>query len=294
MIATESISKENVIKFTLDGFKYVKSQSGSTQSGYNGIELKLTPIEPTKGEARTVKTETDANGYDGYWNFEGVPYGDYDLEEVKAPEGYELITPLTIRSSFDEENREYTFTITEKGSKEPLKVVTKTEQEINEGSNVIHLSKLFLVDEHARVPEPPEITTLFTTLEGEQTFNPTVDQKLIDKVENKFDKLDVGKTFYYVTQFHKIDKDGKDTVIDTVESQHKVENEVFSFNVEHEYKANTLKHGEKIVATHIVYSDKEHTDEYARHFDLNNEKTNVRSSNTWYANNRNTIFNKRR
>ncbi|EOW2622512.1 hypothetical protein IGJ18_002883 [Enterococcus sp. AZ078] len=272
VIATESISKENVIKFTLDGFKYVKSQSGSTQSGYNGIELKLTPIEPTKGEARTVKTETDANGYDGYWKFEGVPYGDYDLEEVKAPEGYELITPLTIRSSFDEEKHEYTFTITEKGSKEPLKVVTKTEQEINEGSNVIHLSKLFLVDEHARVPEQPEISTLFVTTEGEKTFNPTVDQKLIDKVDNKFDKLDVGKTFYYVTQFHKIDKDGKDTVVGTVESERKVEKEEFSFDVEFDYKANTLKHGEKIVATHLVYSDKEHTDEYARHFDLSNEK----------------------
>ncbi|HFC9437040.1 TPA: SpaA isopeptide-forming pilin-related protein [Enterococcus hirae] len=272
VIATESISKENVIKFTLDGFKYVKSQSGSTQSGYNGIELKLTPIEPTKGEARTVKTETDANGYDGYWKFEGVPYGDYDLEEVKAPEGYELITPLTIRSSFDEEKREYTFTITEKGSKEPLKVVRKTEQEINEGSNVIHLSKLFLVDEHARVPEQPEISTLFVTTEGEKTFNPTVDQKLIDKVDNKFDKLDVGKTFYYVTQFHKIDKDGKDTVVGTVESERKVEKEEFSFDVEFDYKANTLKHGEKLVATHIVYSDKGHTDEYARHFDLSNEK----------------------
>lgn len=272
VIATESISKENVIKFTLDGFKYVKSQSGSTQSGYNGIELKLTPIEPTKGEARTVETETDANGYDGYWKFEGVPYGDYELEEVKAPEGYELITPLTIRSSFDEEKREYTFTITEKGSKEPLKVVRKTEQEINEGSNVIHLSKLFLVDEHARVPEQPEISTLFVTTEGEKTFNPTVDQKLIDKVDNKFDKLDVGKTFYYVTQFHKLDKDGKDTVVGTVESERKVEKEEFSFDVEFDYKANTLKHGEKLVATHIVYSDKEHTDEYARHFDLSNEK----------------------
>lgn len=272
VIATESISKENVIKFTLDGFKYVKSQSGSTQSGYNGIELKLTPIEPTKGEARTVKTETDANGYDGYWKFEGVPYGDYDLEEVKAPEGYELITPLTIRSSFNEEKREYTFTITEKGSKEPLKVVRKTEQEINEGSNVIHLSKLFLVDEHARVPEQPEISTLFVTTEGEKTFNPTVNQKLIDKVDNKFDQLDVDKTFYYVTQFHKIDKDGKDTVVGTVESERKVEKEEFSFDVEFDYKANTLKHGEKLVATHIVYSDKEHTDEYARHFDLSNEK----------------------
>ncbi|MEX1447726.1 collagen binding domain-containing protein [Enterococcus sp. C76] len=272
VIATESISKENVIKFTLDGFKYVKSQSGSTQSGYNGIELKLTPIEPTKGEARTVKTETDANGYDGYWKFEGVPYGDYDLEEVKAPEGYELITPLTIRSSFDEEKREYTFTITEKGSKEPLKIVRKTEQEINEGSNIIHLSKLFLVDEHARVPEKPEISSLFVTTEGEKTFNPTVDQKLIDKVENKFDKLDVGKVFYYEAQLHKLDKDGKDTLVDTIELEQKVEKENFDFDVKFDYKANTLKHGEKLVVTYVVYSDKEHTDEYARHFDLSNEK----------------------
>lgn len=272
VIATESISKENVIKFTLDGFKYVKSQSGSTQSGYNGIELKLTPIEPTKGEARTVKTETDANGYDGYWKFEGVPYGDYDLEEVKAPEGYELITPLTIHSSFDKEKREYTFTITEKGSKEPLKVVRKTEQEINEGSNVIHLSKLFLVDEHARVPEKPEISSLFVTTEGKKTFNPTVNQKLIDKVENKFDQLDVGKTFYYVAQLHKLDKDGKDILVDTIELEKKVEKENFDFDVKFDYKANTLKHGEKLVVTYVVYSDKEHTDEYARHFDLSNEK----------------------
>jgi uncharacterized surface anchored protein len=297
-VVTNQTSKENVIKFALEGFKYLMPRKGTAYSGYNGIELKLTPIEPTKGEARIVKTETDANGYDGYWKFDQVAYGNYELEEVEAPKGYELITPLIITSSFNKTKREYTFTITEKGQEEPLKVVTKTEQEINEGSNVISIGKLFLIDEQTRVPEQPEITTLFMTTKGEKTFDPTVDQKLVDSVYNKFDKLAMNKTFYYVTQFHKIDKNGKDTVVGTVESEHKVTKTEFDFTVDFNCKANTLQPGEKLVATHIVYSDKEHKTVYAKHFDLKNEKQTVtaklpeksptqNNSNNSNANNRN-------
>lgn len=103
VIATESVSKENVVKFTLDGFKYVESKSGSTKSGYNGIEFKLTPINDTKGETISTKTVTNKDGYDGYFAFENVPYGDYELTEVKAPEGYKIIKPLTITSDFNAE-----------------------------------------------------------------------------------------------------------------------------------------------------------------------------------------------
>lgn len=178
VIATESTSKENVVKFTLDGFKYVESKTGSTKSGYNGIEFKLTPINDTKGEAITTKTITNEDGYDGYFAFEGIPYGDYELEEVKAPEGYQIIKPLTITSDFDAEKREYTFTVTEKGQKEPLKVLTVSEEEINNGSNVIQLSKLFITNNLVKVPT---IRTL-ATVDGEKTFTPAKDTPMHDDI----------------------------------------------------------------------------------------------------------------
>ncbi|MBO1101770.1 MSCRAMM family protein [Enterococcus hirae] len=181
VIATESVSKENVVKFTLDGFKYVESKSGSTKSGYNGIEFKLTPINDTKGETISTKTVTNKDGYDGYFAFENVPYGDYELTEVKAPEGYKIIKPLTITSDFDAEKREYTFTVTEKGQKEPLKVLTVSEEEINNGSNVIQLSKLFITNNLVKVPT---IRTL-ATVNGEKTFTPAKDTPMHDDIDIK-------------------------------------------------------------------------------------------------------------
>lgn len=181
VMATESISKENVVKFTLDGFKYVESKSGSTKSGYNGIEFKLTPINDTKGETISTKTVTNKDGYDGYFAFENVPYGDYELTEVKAPEGYKIIKPLTITSDFDAEKREYTFTVTEKGQKEPLKVLTVSEDTINNGSNVIQLSKLFITNNLVKVPT---IRTL-ATVDGEKTFTPAKDTPMHDDIDIK-------------------------------------------------------------------------------------------------------------
>ncbi|MFR6671175.1 MAG: SpaA isopeptide-forming pilin-related protein [Enterococcus avium] len=394
VIETKTTSKENVIKFSLDGFKYVDSKSGDVKSGYNGIEFTLDPIDPTKGEERKVTTETDANGFDGYWAFNDVPYGDYKLSEVKAPEGYKTIKDLIVNSKFDKEKREYTFTITEDGQNEAIKTLTVPESKINEGSNVIHLSKLFLtnkvqempqirtkatvdgektftpaketpmqdvatitnaqkgmeytnkiklwrvvnddydnaqvvwegehdfvakgdkeedvikqmvdtskddntvsyvfteelfikdgpkVAEHNDltnkdqtirpvVPGTPTIETLFVTKDGGKSFDPTVDNELIDEVKATVPKEDIGKTFYYVTQFHKVDKDGKDTVVGTDESEHTAKEMSYEFKAVFNYKANTLKDGEKLVATHVAYTDKEHKDEYAKHFDLSNEK----------------------
>ena len=178
VIETQSTSQENVIKFSLDGFKYVDSKSGDTRTGYNGIDFTLTPIDPTKGEQRKVTTETDENGYDGYWAFNEVPYGDYKMSEVKAPEGYKTIKDLIINSKFDAEKREYTFTITEDGQKEPIKTLTVPEDKITEGSNVIHLSKLFLTN---KVKEMPTIRTK-ATVDGEKTFTPSKETPMQDVV----------------------------------------------------------------------------------------------------------------
>ncbi|MGM0169818.1 hypothetical protein IGI39_004752 [Enterococcus sp. AZ135] len=178
-VVTETVSKENVIKFTVDGFKYVESKSGSTKTGYNDIEFKLTPIKPTKGDVRTTKTVTDENGYDGYWKFAEIPYGDYELTEVKAPEGYKTIEPLIIKSVFNKDKREYVFTIAEKGQKEILKTLTVPESKINEGSNVINLSKLFLDNNLVKIPE---IRTL-ATVNGEKTFTLAKDTSMHDDIQ---------------------------------------------------------------------------------------------------------------
>lgn len=447
VIETQSTSKENVIKFSLDGFKYVDSKSGDVKSGYNGIEFALNPIDPTKGEERKVTTETDANGYDGYWAFNEVPYGDYKMSEVKAPEGYKKIKDLIINSKFDKEKREYTVTITEDGQNEAIKTLTVPESKINEGSNLISLGKLMLTnnlvkapeistkasvdgkqafkpaketpmkdtinlsglnkdskyrlkaiklwriqgddkenatvvyeaeedfiaeketmekvvetlvdtskdDENTRyvwteklaelddegnenevadhedldnkeqtakpeIPEKPEepkeepkIETLFITTDGKQEIDATKDQKLIDKVSQDFPESQIGKTKYWVHKLHKVsdtnDKaiptsststtdsettetsstdskaaaeattnDGNSTVLETIKDTRKVTkgNEEFTVDFQYYAKKYNLKEGEKLVVTHEVFNDEEHTDKYAEHFDLNNEKQTIR------------------
>ncbi|HHD7925168.1 TPA: SpaA isopeptide-forming pilin-related protein [Enterococcus faecalis] len=118
----------------------------------------------------------------------------------------------------------------------------------------------------------PKIETRFVTVNGDQTFDPDKDQELIDHVSQEFPESTVGETKYWVTQFHKIDKNGKDIVVGTVETARKVSKASEEFKVSFDYKAGTLKDGEKLVATHIVYNDKDHKEEEARHFDLKNEK----------------------
>lgn len=399
VIETKTTSKENVIKFNLDGFKYVDSKSGDTKTGYNGLEFKLTPINPTKGEERIVETITDENGYDGYWAFKDVPFGDYWLTEVKAPEGYKTINPLKVESNFNKETREYVWTITEKDQKEPIKTLNVLESKINEGSNVISLSKLFFTNKLVKAPQistmatvngektyapnektpmhdkinlidlevgenytlkdiklwriqnkdyknakvvyetekdfvadkenmelvvealvdtskddantsyvwteklnhdeqevaehedltnedqtvrpvmpnGPKTETLFATIDGKKEFDVDKDTKLIDKVSQDFPETEIGKLKYWVHDVHKIDKDGKDTVIEQIKETREVKAGKEEFDVPFEYaaKKHKLKDGEKVVVTHVAYNDEDHKDKYVRHFDLKNEKQTV-------------------
>ncbi|MGF6990402.1 hypothetical protein M2150_001663 [Lachnospiraceae bacterium PM6-15] len=117
----------------------------------------------------------------------------------------------------------------------------------------------------------PSIETLFVTTEGDKVFDPRVDQTLVDEVKQTVPESKLDTELFYVTQFHKVDKDGKETVVGEVESSHTSKEQVENFNIEFDYKAGTLLDGEKLVATHITYTDKEHKDEYIRHYDLENE-----------------------
>ncbi|WP_207940741.1 hypothetical protein DOK78_001727 [Enterococcus sp. DIV2402] len=68
VITTNQTSKEKVIKFTLQGFKYVQSKPKNTHAGYNGIEFSLMPIDDTNGKAQAT-TQTNPNGRWGWGIF---------------------------------------------------------------------------------------------------------------------------------------------------------------------------------------------------------------------------------
>ncbi|GAP04830.1 SpaA isopeptide-forming pilin-related protein [Fructobacillus tropaeoli] len=146
VVTNEETSKEQVINFSFDGFKYTQSPSGKSQSGYDGIQLSLIPINGTKGEKQTVTTHTDANGYDGYYKFDNISYGDYELWEENAPEGYQHIDPLYVHIELNADKTAYVFTVTEKGQSTPLKKMTVPVSKIDEGTGNVYLSKLFLFD----------------------------------------------------------------------------------------------------------------------------------------------------
>lgn len=277
IIETKSTSKENVIKFSIGWFKYVDSKSGDIKSGYNGIDFTLTPLDPTKGEEQKTTTDTDANGYDGAGEFKDIPFGDYVLKEVAAPEGYKTIKDLYFKSSFDAEKRIYTFTATEDGQKEPVKTLSVPESKINEGSNKLSFGKFFFTN---KLVTAPEIETLFVTTDGNQKFDPTKDMPLIDNVSQKFDKSEIGNEKYWETQIHKKDLEGNYSVVATIDEKRSVKAEEEKFEVTYDYKANTVKAGEQLVATHKVYNDEEKTDLFAEHYDLENEKQTLTAIET--------------
>lgn len=178
VVSADTTSKEKVIKLSIDGFKYLQSKSGDVQSGYNGIKFALTPTEPTKGEPVEVETKTDANGYDGYWNFTDFPYGDYKISEVAAPDGYKKINDLILKSSYDQEKKTYHFTVTEDGQKEPLKDITVEESKIHEGSNKLSLGKLMITN---NLVKAPQLSTK-ASVDGKATFTPGKDTPMKDTV----------------------------------------------------------------------------------------------------------------
>ena len=179
VVAADVTSKEKVIKLSLDGFKYLQSKSGDVASGYNGIKFSLTPIDPTKGDVVEVETETNAEGYDGYWAFKEFPYGDYRISEVEAPEGYKKMKDLILKSTFDEEKREYRMNVTEEDQKEPIKTLTVEESKINEGSNHISLGKLMITN---HLVKSPEISTK-ASVDGKQTYVPGKDTPMKDTIK---------------------------------------------------------------------------------------------------------------
>ncbi|MBF0779389.1 MSCRAMM family protein, partial [Streptococcus cuniculi] len=110
-------SLEQIIKAKISIQKIVQSKGDGSHSGINDVTFKATPINDTKAEAVEFTT-TIKEDEDGFATTE-LLYGDWKIEEVEAPAGYEKIDPIYVHMSYDEKTDLYTITASkqEDGSK---------------------------------------------------------------------------------------------------------------------------------------------------------------------------------
>ncbi|MGM0020238.1 hypothetical protein IGK80_001117 [Enterococcus sp. DIV0609] len=118
--------------------------------------------------------------------------------------------------------------------------------------------------------KPMEITTLLATVDGKKEANPTIDNTLRDEVKIK--GAEVGHTYTIVTPY--VDPETK-KVITTVESTYTAKAENETIHVDIPIAKNTMKDGQKGVATHYIYYDKEKTKLVGKEDNLANKDQTV-------------------
>ncbi len=188
VITRDVTAKEQVIRFGFDFFKFAGSATGTAETGYSDLTFKVSPLEGTNeitgAEDEATTAYNKQLGFDGYGKFENLPYGDFLLEEVEAPEGFQKITPLEIRSTFKENKEEYAkskyiFTITEKGQKQPIKMVIVPYEKLTNKAFSVSLNRLMLYD----LPEEEDsLTSLATWKDGDKELTTLDSTELVDKL----------------------------------------------------------------------------------------------------------------
>ncbi|MBU5364539.1 fibrinogen-binding MSCRAMM adhesin Fss3 [Enterococcus devriesei] len=204
VITREVTAKEQVIRFGFDFFKFAGSAAGTTETGFNDLTFKVSPLEGTNeitgAEDEATTAYNEQLGFDGYGKFENLPYGDYLIEEVEAPEGFQKITPLEIHSTFKENKEDYTkseyiFTITEKGQKQPIKTVTVPYEKLTNKAFSVNLNRLMLYD----LPEEEDsLTSLATWKDGDKELTTLDSTELVDKLS--YNLHEIKEDWYVVAQ----------------------------------------------------------------------------------------------
>lgn len=229
VITKEVTAKEQVIRLNFDFFKFVNSTTASASAGVNGLTFKVTPLDGTKtitGAKATTTTSYNATlGFDGYGQFTNLPYGDYRLEEVEAPKGYQKIKPLIIHSTFkenktDDAKSHYVFTITEEGQDEPIKSVTVASDQLTAANFSVSLNRLLLYD----LPEENNtMTSLAAWKNGEKVLTSLKSTEIVDQLsyklnEKKSDWVVVSKAVdVEATKLAQVkDKNAKPVIIDEI------------------------------------------------------------------------------
>ena len=172
----------------------------------------------------------------GEITIEGLPYGKYQLVEENPLEGY---LPL-------EEPLEFSVTVEKDGELIVLEAYNEREQ--------------------------LQLTSLFSHVNGEKTLDPTIDNRLKDVVWVKGEALEIGHTYTVFTQY-KNTKTGKVVSEDT--STYTAKSKEDEFEVSLDLKADTLKDGEQLTATHVLYYEEAQENEVGREDDLTNKDQTV-------------------
>lgn len=149
---------------------------------------------------------------------------------------------------------------------QPLSGYLELEEDIHFSVTVENDGELIVL-EAVNEREDLEITTLFATVDGEKIVDPTIDNRLEDKVWIKGDAIEIDHTYTIVTEYvNRLTGEvvSRDTTQWTAKSK---ENELSVFL---DLPANTVKDADEMTATHILYYDEEQEEEVGREVDLEN------------------------
>ncbi|HGV8406907.1 LPXTG cell wall anchor domain-containing protein [Enterococcus faecium] len=173
---------------------------------------------------------------EGKVEIEGLPYGEYKFVEGEPLEGY---LPL-------EESIDFSVTVENDGELIVLEAYNEREQ--------------------------LELTSLFTDVNGKKELDPTIDHHLRDIVWVKGEAVEIGHTYTVFTQY-KNTKTGE--VVSEATSTYTAKSKADEFDVFLDLAADTLKDGDQLTATHVLYYEEEQLNEVAREDDLTNKDQTV-------------------
>ncbi|EME8123190.1 LPXTG cell wall anchor domain-containing protein [Enterococcus faecium] len=188
------------------------------------------------GESTEVLIDEYLTDEAGEINIEGLPYGEYKFVEGEPLEGY---LPL-------EESIDFSVTVENDGELIVLEAFNEREQ--------------------------LELRSLFTDINGKKELDPTIDHRLRDVVWVKGEAIEIGHTYTVFTQY-KNTKTGE--VVSEAASTYTAKSKEDEFEVFLDLKGNTVKDGDQLTATHVLYYEEEQLNEVAREDDLTNKEQTV-------------------
>ncbi|MEB7841657.1 SpaA isopeptide-forming pilin-related protein [Enterococcus lactis] len=188
------------------------------------------------GESTEVLLDEYLTDEAGEINIEGLPYGEYKFVEGEPLEGY---LPL-------EESIDFSVTVEKDGELIVLEAFNEREQ--------------------------LELMSLFTDMDGKKELDPTVDHRLKDTVWVKGAAIEIGHTYTVFTQY-KNTTTGE--VVSEATSTYTAKSKEDEFDVFLDLKGNTVKDGDQLTATHVIYYEEDQLNEVAREDDLTNKEQTV-------------------